>query len=243
MTLRLVSIVAIASIAVTAAVAFAGAGDQSERGTARASFPVDWSRAAVVIVDPQVDTLSPEGEGWDLFGEQITKRNTVENLRRLRDAAEASGIPVFYSRVEVTEEDYESWTCRNGLQSLMASRGMFVPGAGAEFIEALEPTEETILLSPRKGPSSVHSDLNVQMRQRGIETIVFAGMVANLCVESHVREAADSGFNAVVVGDAIATVSDAMHDATLADFSLMATAVVTTDETVGSLGGATGGAE
>ena len=195
----------------------------------------DWKSTAVVLVDPQVDLLSPEGAAWDLFGEQVQTRGTIDKMLALRNAAEEAGIPVFYSRVEVTDEESAGLEPRNGLQQLIADRKLFREGAGSRFLPELAPTADTILLSPRKGPSSVHSDVAAQLRQRGIETIVVAGMVANLCVESQVRDATDDGFNAIVVGDAIATLDDAAHEATLANFGLLATEVVSTDEVVRSL--------
>jgi len=197
--------------------------------------PIPWDRTALIIVDPQVDVLSPEGAAWDLFGEQVSERGTVAKLRTLRDAAEAAGVPSFYSRIEVTESDYENWQPHNGLQSLMGERKLFLKGAGSRFPAELEPSEKTILLSPRKGPSSVQSDVAVQLRSRGVDTIVVAGMVANLCVESQVRDATDDGFNAIVVGDAVATTGDGAHEATMANFGLLATDVVSTEELVESL--------
>ena len=195
----------------------------------------DWNSAALVIVDPQLDLLSPEGNAWDLFGEQVRKRGTVEKLTTLRDAADRAGVHILYSRIELTDLDYETWQPRNGLHQLLVDKKLFRSGSGARFHPELEPTEGTILLSPRKGPSSTHSDVADQLRRLGIETIVVAGMVANLCVESQVRDATDDGFNAIVVGDAIATLNDAAHEATLANFGLLATEVVSTSEVVRSL--------
>lgn len=195
----------------------------------------NWKSAALLLVDPQVDLLSPEGAAWDLFGEQVTQRGTVGKLRELRDSAEQAGIPVFYSRVELTDQELETCRPNNGLQRLIADRKLFREGAGARFLPELEPTPRSILLSPRKGPSSVHSDVADQLRARNIDTIVVAGMVANLCVESQVRDATDDGFKAIVIGDAIATLNDGAHEATLGNFGLLATEVVSTAEVLDSL--------
>ncbi len=197
---------------------------------------LDWNTSALLVVDPQVDVLSTESVIWDLLGEQVTKRGVVEKLVSLRDQAEQSGVPVLYSWLQVTEGDYAAWNLRNALQHLTADRQMMLPGKGGRFIPELEPTATTVLLSPRKGPSPGHSDLVVQLRQRGIETVIVAGMIANLCVEAHVRALTDEGFNAIVVGDAIATTDDASHDATLANFGLLATEVVDTPSIIEALG-------
>ncbi|MEM9557874.1 MAG: isochorismatase family cysteine hydrolase, partial [Acidobacteriota bacterium] len=169
---------------------------------------MQWNHTALLIVDPQVDLLAPEGALWDLVGDQVSRLGIVDNLVALRDSAEAAGVPVLYSWLRLTEEDYATLEPKNGLQKLMADRKMARPQAGGRFVSQLEPTPKTILLEPRQGPSSVASDLQDQLRQRGIETIVVAGMVANLCVESHVRDVTDAGFGAVVVEDAIATTTD-----------------------------------
>lgn len=197
----------------------------------------DWNHTALIIVDPQIDVLSSEGAAWDLFGSQVVQRGTVGNLRDLRYAAESAEVPTFYSRIEVTDHDYEAWQPHNGLQQLMGERKLFRKGAGARFLPELEPSAKTVLLSPRKGPSSVHSDVADQLRKRGIQTIVVAGMVANLCVESQVRDATDDGFDAIVVGDAIATIGDEAHEAALANFGLLATHVVSTQDVVRALRG------
>ena len=196
---------------------------------------IDWTTSALVVVDPQVDVLTPESVIWDLLGEQVAQVGVVDKLIMLRDQAEKSGVPVMYSWLRVTEADYASWNHRNGLQKLMAERRMMLPDQGSRFAPGLEPTPATILLSPRKGPSAVHSDMMVQLRQRGIETIVLAGMIANLCVESHVRDATDGGFNAIVVGDATATTDDGTLSAALASFGLLASAVVGTEDVLESL--------
>jgi isochorismate hydrolase len=43
-------------------------------------FKLDRSKAALVVVDPQNDFLSPSGASWSLFGESITENNTVAHL-------------------------------------------------------------------------------------------------------------------------------------------------------------------
>ncbi|MDD9939575.1 MAG: cysteine hydrolase [Myxococcales bacterium] len=196
---------------------------------------VDWTRSALVIVDPQVDVLSQQSVIWDLVGEQVSQLDVVNKLVALRDQAEQSGVSVFYAWLEMSEADYASWQPRNGLQQLMADRRMMLRGRGARFVPPLEPTAHTVLLTPRRTPSTTATDLTLQLRQRGLDTIVVAGMVANLCVESHVRDATDAGYRAFVVEDAIATTDQATLDATLADFQLTATGRLRTDAVLASL--------
>ena len=59
------------------------------------------------------------------------------------------------------------------------------------------------------------SDLDAQLRQRRIDTVIVAGTVAEVCCESTVREAHSLGYRAIMVADAVAANDDAALNATL----------------------------
>jgi nicotinamidase-related amidase len=75
----------------------------------------------------------------------------------------------------------------------------------------------------------------LQLRKRGIDRVILAGMSANLCTEAHMRELLEQGFEVAVVKDATAAAK--LHDldgyaSAVANFRFMANAVWTTDEAV-----------
>lgn len=98
------------------------------------------------------------------------------------------------------------------------------------------------IASPHKvyGPES--NDLALQLRKRGIDKVIVAGMSANLCVESHLRELLEQGFEVGVVRDATAAaqhpdLGDGYATA-VTNFGFIANAVLTTDQAVAALGSA-----
>lgn len=198
------------------------------------AYEIDWSVSALVLVDPQIDVLSEGGALWDLVGEHVTRGRIVERLRRLRDGAEEAGAPVFYASVRFDDHDPVGHA-RNPLDAILAERKAMRAGAGGRFLPELAPSEGSVVLTPRKGPSAVHSDFSVQMRRHGRTTAVFAGLIANLCVESHVRDAAEDGFDTVVVTDALGALSEESLRGALANFGLLASGLVTTDEAIESM--------
>jgi nicotinamidase-related amidase len=87
------------------------------------------------------------------------------------------------------------------------------------------------------GPEN--NDLVLQLRKRGISKVILAGMSANLCVEAHMRELLEQGFEVTVVKDATAgarhpELGDGYKSA-LTKFGFMANDVCTTDEVVNSM--------
>ncbi len=118
-------------------------------------------------------------------------------------------------------------------------------GSGADWLERYKPLIEdgkTIGASPHKVYGPENNDVMLQLRKRNIGKVILAGMSANLCVESHMRELLERGFEVAVVKDATAgarhpELGDG-YQAALVNFGYMANAVLTTDEAVRAMEGA-----
>ncbi|WP_018257463.1 cysteine hydrolase family protein [Halomicrobium katesii] len=197
---------------------------------------------AVLIIDPQIDFLKPESVIWDKVGETVEENAVVDKLRRLREAAREGDVLVVYSPHEYEDAEYESWEHLNTIDQIMFDTRMFdVAGEGADFVPELEPDDNTFVLSPHKQLSGFWSnDVQIQLRQRGIDTLVLAGMSANLCVESHLRDAVENGFEVLTVTDATAAAGEEALEAALTNYGFIAHETATTDEVVDRLSAASG---
>ncbi|MET1028233.1 MAG: hypothetical protein ABWY00_13765 [Dongiaceae bacterium] len=60
----------------------------------KGGMKLDPARAALVVIDPQIDFMSPKGLAWPYVGESVTEHNVVPNLGRLFEAAKKVGIPL-----------------------------------------------------------------------------------------------------------------------------------------------------
>lgn len=200
---------------------------------------IDPSRTGVLIVDPQNDFLSEGGAVWDLVGNGVKETKVLENLVELREAARAAHVPVFYSPHYYTDEEYERWQHLNPIDELMFDRRMFQEGSwGAEFHPDLAPDENTRVLAPHKGLSNFWTgDTSLQLRQRGIQTIILAGMSANLCVESHLRDATENGFDVIMVKDATTGPGPEATQAAYTNYGFIASEITTTEEIANRLRG------
>ena len=204
---------------------------------------VDYNNTALVITDPQNDFLSPEGVTWGVVGENVTENNTVKNLDSLFKTAKKNGIPVFISPHYYYPTDH-GWKFEGALEKLMHYIGMFdrkgplnleeFEGSGADWLEQYKPyinDGKTVVCSPHKVYGPETSDLVLQLRKRGIDKVILAGMSANLCVESHLRELLEQGFEVAVVKDATAAAQVPEGDgyeAAVINFRFLANTVWTT---------------
>ena len=195
---------------------------------------LDPKKTALLIIDPQNDFLSSGGVMWDKVGNGVKETKVVEHLVDLKKIAREVGVPVFYSPHYYTDDEFKSWKHLNAVDKIMFDRKMYRKGTwGADFHPQLQPDENTFVLAPHKGLSNFWTgDTNIQLRQREIQTIILAGMSANLCVESHLRDAIEHGFDVIIVKDATTGAGPDATKAAHTNYGFIATEVVTTEEMV-----------
>ena len=213
---------------------------------------INKNDTAVLVTDAQNDFLSEQGVTWQLVGDSVNENNTVENIERLFEAAKANGFEVFISPHYYYPTD-KGWKHGGTLENMMHEIKMFdrsgaltlegFSGSGADWLERYKPYIEdgkTIVVSPHKLYGPENNDLILQLRKRNISKVILAGMSANLCVEAHMRELMEQGFEVAVAKDATAgarhpELGDG-YQAALVNFGYIANAVLSTDEVMDAMG-------
>jgi nicotinamidase-related amidase len=209
---------------------------------------IEPRRTALVITDLQNDFLSPGGIAWGLVADSLAANNTIENIESLLRAARRHGLPVFLSPHYYYPTD-RAWESPGGAaEELMHRMGLFArtgpltldgfAGSGADWPERFKPyleEGETVIASPHKVYGTASNDLVLQLRKRRSEKIILAGPAGNLCVEAHLRDFLEQGFEVAMVRDATAGARNEEGDgyrAALVNFRSLAHALWTTRETV-----------
>jgi nicotinamidase-related amidase len=208
---------------------------------------------AVLLTDVQNDFLSEKGVTWELVGDSVKENKTVENIERLFKAAKANGFEVFISPHYYYPTDY-GWKFGGTIENVMHDIKMFdrkgaldlegFSGSGADWLERYKPYIEdgkTIVSNPHKVYGPENNDVALQLRKRGINKVILGGMSANLCVEAHLRELIEQGFEVTVVKDATAGAKHPElgdgYQAALINYGYIANSVLTTDEAVKAMEG------
>ena len=228
--------IALASVAVYASTAAADSGGYVYKQSfmPRETVEIDLATTALFVTDPQNDFLSEKSPIWDVIGPTVTKNQVVEKEKKLKALAKEIGIPVFYSTHMYTPKDFEDWKSLNGIDKIMFENKMFLEGTwGHDYHPELKPDSNTVVMNPHKGLSNFWTgDAVIQLRQYGIETIILYGMSANMCIESHARDAIENGFDLIIVADATAAAGEAAYEAALTNFEFLAHEVVTTEQII-----------
>lgn len=197
---------------------------------------------ALLFVDPYNDFLAKEGKMWPALSKVAKSVDLHANLAGVRTAVRQAGMPIFilpHHRHQAT--DFVGWSHLTPSQKAAHEYQLFaVDSWGGEWYPGFGPEPGDIVVKEHWGASSfANTDLDVQLRQNGISHVIFIGLVANTCIETSARQAAELGYHVTLVRDATAAFSaDAMHAAHHINGPTYAHAILTTAELVNALAGA-----
>ena len=200
-----------------------------------ASNDYDPIRTALLIVDPYNDFMSEGGKLFNAIKETAESVNLFPNLRKIVPAARAAGFKVVivpHHRSDPHGHDYDHWEHVNMFQD--ANRGVkaFEAGTwGGEFNEEFGPQEGDLVVKEHWAQNGfANTDLDMQLKQRRIEKLIFVGLIANSCIESTARYAMELGYHVTLVKDGTAAFSEEGMKAAAVNGPMFAHAILSTEE-------------
>jgi nicotinamidase-related amidase len=201
------------------------------------SYPLD--RTAYLLVDPYNDFLSEGGRVFPSIKSVAEDVALLDHLRALDRTVRARGLQVVYVPHRRWQPgDYEGWAYPTPTQLGVMQRHTFARGEwGGEWHPDFIPKHGDIVASEHWGSSGfANTDLDFRLKQKGITHVIIAGLLANTCIESTARYAAELGYHVTLIRDATATFRpEMMHAAHELNGPTFAHAILTTDEVVSSL--------
>ncbi|MGS4948060.1 isochorismatase family cysteine hydrolase [Meridianimarinicoccus sp. RP-17] len=206
---------------------------------AETAYPI--GRTALLCVDPYNDFLAEDGKMWPALSEVSRAVDLHANLAKVRAAAREAGHPIFIlPHHRHRAGDFEGWAHLTPFQAAAHEHQMFAEGSkGGTFYEGFGPDHGDIVVKEHWGASSfANTDLDVQLRQRGISHVIFIGAIANTCTEASARYASELGYHVTLVRDATAAFfPEALHAAHDINGPTYAHAIRTAAEVVTALAG------
>lgn len=109
----------------------------------------------------------------------------------------------------------------------------FYPGTvERQVIDELKPEEGEMIFNKNSGNAFNSTNIDQVLRNMGIDGLVITGVATNVCVEITARDAADRGYNCVLVNDACACKHQDAHDMTMINFARSYGKVMSTTEVI-----------
>ncbi len=205
-------------------------------GRAHPFNTMEPAKTALIVIDMQNYFMKP---GY--LGEVPMARQIVPTVNRLATALRARGAHVIWVK-NATNDTRESWSVMHDCLMTPQNRDlryatMDVAHEGHALWPDLDVRAEDGQIVKKRFSAFIDgsSHLVPYLRQRCIDTLLIGGTATNICCESSARDAMMLNFKVTMVSDALATYSDAEHNASLATFYSMFGDVQNTDEAIASL--------
>lgn len=197
---------------------------------------LDPRRTALIVVDMQRYFTQPAFPFTEVFNKlspgassgylERVRHVVIPSIQKLLACFRALGSPVVFTAVGTAVGEGRDLPCwlrsfdALGLAMLGSRIWPSINDPSWQIDEALTPQPGEPVLSKFSAGTFATTGLEQQLRHQGVESVVVTGVSSDVCVSTTAREAADRGFQTVVVSDGCTTLSHQMHQASLETFNI-----------------------
>ena len=177
---------------------------------------VDPSSAALLIIDVQNDFANPSGKLYAKGAEKV-----IPPIKKLASAARRSGATVIYT---------QDWHIKGDPEFEIWGEHALAGTWGAEIVDELKPEEADVIVRKPSYDAFYSTSLDHVLRSRKITTLILTGLLGNICVHCTAIGAAMRGYKLIIPVDAIFTIHEFDHVASLRFMNVILKAELTTSD-------------
>lgn len=205
----------------------------ARRGRLHIFDEIDPVRAALLVIDMQNAYLEEGAPGFVPAG-----RSIVSTINRLAHAMRAAGAAVVWLRNTLGARTLESWSTygyfRTGQMRERMLAALEEGASGHQIWDGMDVRPEDLIIDKRRYSAFIagSSDLDTRLRERGLDTLLITGVLANVCCESTARDAMMLDYKVVMIADGMAAHSEEELRSTFANTLFVFGDVVRCDQAV-----------
>ncbi|MBD5430208.1 isochorismatase family cysteine hydrolase [Lactobacillus sp.] len=176
----------------------------------------DKKKTALLVIDMQNDNMSVGGKSEKSGAvEHAKKQHVVEHIASLINMAHDNNMPVFHNQFVVKDGAPGVGTNAPIFESI-TEIGSVVDGSwGGNFVDGIEVAPEDFVLKRTRMSAFNGTQLDILLKNLGIENVIVTGVWTNMAVEHTCRDAADFGYKVTVVTDGTSTINDEWQKAAM----------------------------
>ncbi len=196
---------------------------------------------ALIIVDMQ-NGFCTCGGSYEQYGGTIgadieTYRAIIPNIIRLTAACREAGVPVFYTQQVREETGIDLFTRLHKIVPERRAEFLRIPACvrgtwDAAIIDELAPKQGDHIVVKRRDSAFQDTELDLWLRSSYVDTVIITGVDTAICVENTLTDAFNTGYDVILVEDAVASSWEKIGQATVRKVAGSYGWVVTTDRMI-----------
>ena len=187
---------------------------------------IEPAKTALVVIDLQRGIVAPPSAPH-------SSTEVVARAAQMAAALRKAGGTVVFVHVTPSADG------KDGLKPItdapVGAGGRTLPPDWAEIVPELAPQPSDVIITKRQWGAFYGTELDLQLRRRGVDTIVLCGISTNIGVESTARDAYERGYNQIFVEDAMAARDIEEHRHTVRSLFPRIGRVRTTEEVLAAI--------
>lgn len=195
-------------------------------------------KVALLVIDMENDFVKPGAPMYVPMAYDM-----LPNMKRLIDYSRQNGVTVIYT-AHVHGEDRGDMGLMEQFWPPIGDQTALVDGTpGVDIIDDIAPQKGDLLIKKHRYSAFYNTDLETQLRNRGIDTLIITGTVTNMCCESTARDAQFRDYKVIFVSDANGTMdhpdlgagamsAEDIQKAVLTSLSFCIAEIASTDEVI-----------
>jgi len=191
---------------------------------------------ALIVIDMQNGFCHEDGFMSKIGLDWRPGAAAIEPVGRLVGAARAGGLPIFFTRYAVNADYSDAGLMTELFPAIPAAKGLIRDSWDADVVDELAPAPGDRVIDKTRMSAFHGTDLEAQLRELDIDTVIVCGVTTNMCVEGTVRDAFTLDIRVVVPSDATAAVTEELHQGALRTFEYGFGPVVTVAELEQAIG-------
>jgi nicotinamidase-related amidase len=198
-------------------------------------------KVALLVIDMENDFVKPGAPMQVPMAYEM-----IPNVKKLLEVCREKGVTVIYT-AHVHGKDRGDMGLMADFWGPIGNQTALVDGTeGVEIFDEIAPNEGELLIKKHRYSAFYNTNLETQLRNRGIETLIITGTVTNMCCESTARDAQFRDYNVIFVSDATGTMdhpdlgagsmtAEEVQKSTLTSLSFCIAEIASTDEVIAKL--------
>lgn len=200
---------------------------------------MNTSKSALILVDLENDFLSENGALHAAVKDSLQINNTISNLNQAIEAARQKGMKIIFTSMSFSENYHEMGANPYGILAAVKDANALKRGDwGSEVAENISFDKGDTVIQKNTMCAFKQTQLKQILEQHQIETLVFAGLVTDLCLETSVRSAYDLSYEVISLVDCMASLNQTAHENTVKENFPLFSKPITQKEFVSALNNA-----
>ena len=173
---------------------------------------IDLTKTALLIIDMQKHFLDGKNDFFAGVYNQVAESKVIDNTASVLSVARKAKLPIYHITTGHKADRSDTVPTITDMTSTAQLPHLVEGTPAAEIVQELKPTDGENIIFKRRHGAFYQTDLELLLKNRGVDTLLFAGVLTDVCVAITFNQARMRDYHCIVISDCCASSTKERHD-------------------------------